>query len=91
MTSTSRSPTTGGRPSSPASQSPNARKIAPYCRRVLADAARAAIRSASPNRFRASSSGAEGGGEGERAMAGATRTGARDELGVDQLELGLCR
>ena len=48
----SRSPTTGGRPSSPASQSPNARKIDAYCRRVLADAARAAIRSASPNRFR---------------------------------------
>src|SRR5450755_610426 len=42
----------GGRPSSEASQSPNARKIDAYCRRVLADAARAAIRSASPNRFR---------------------------------------
>jgi hypothetical protein len=35
-------------------QSPNARKMVVYCRRVLADAARAAIRSASPNRFRCS-------------------------------------
>jgi hypothetical protein len=54
LASVSKSPTTGGRPSSPASQSPNARKIEEYCRRVLADAARAAIRSASPNRFRCS-------------------------------------
>ena len=38
----------GGRPSSPASQSPNARKIDAYCRRVLADAARPAIRSGLP-------------------------------------------
>ncbi len=51
ITSVSRSPTSGGRPSSPASQSPNAPKIAAYCRRVPADAARAAIRCASPNRL----------------------------------------
>jgi hypothetical protein len=44
------SPTSGARPSSPASQSPKARKIDAYCRRVLATAARTAIRSASRRR-----------------------------------------
>jgi hypothetical protein len=61
IASASRSPTTGGRPSSAASQSPKDRKIDAYWRRVLAVAARAAIRSASPNRLRASKLTAGGG------------------------------
>jgi len=72
MTSVSTSSTTGGRPSSPASQSPKVRKIARYCRRVLTDAARAAIRSASPNRLRSSIAEGMGGGEGERTLPDAT-------------------
>ena len=52
-------------PSCAPSQSPKERKIAPYCRRVLAEAARAAIRCASANRLRSSRPGV-GGGEGER-------------------------
>jgi hypothetical protein len=67
----SKSATSGGRPSSPESQSPKARKIDAYCRRVLADAARAAIRSASPNRFRCSNS-VGGGADGAITTASAS-------------------
>ena len=79
----------GGRPSSPASQSPKARKIAAYCRRVLTDAARAATRSASPNKLRSWSPGTAGGGEGERTLADATALEVETELGVDELQLGV--
>jgi hypothetical protein len=72
MTSASRSPTTGGRPSSEANQSPKARKIAAYCRRVLAVAARAAIRWASPNRLHSPSGRGTGGGKGKGTPVDAT-------------------
>ena len=55
-----------------ASESPKAQKITQYCRRVLAEAARAAIHSASPNRLRPCKPGAEGGGDGERAHGAAS-------------------
>jgi hypothetical protein len=77
--SASKSPTTGGRPSSPASQSPKVTKVAAYCRRVLALAAQR--RSAAPRRTGCAPQ-APGGGEGG-ARSG---TGASTSVG-DGLEL----
>jgi hypothetical protein len=73
-----------------ASQSPKAGKIAAYCRRVLVDAARAAIRSASTNRLRSSSGEGTGGGEGERMAVDAPAPAGGDELSVDDFDLGIC-
>ena len=81
-----------GRPAELASGSvADGAEIAAYCRRVLADAVRPAIRCASANRLRASSAEGMGGGKGVREVARRTPAGARDDLAVDELELGLCR